>query len=129
MAGGKGIVAFPSENEWSLLPVYAPQGLSNADWSRIRAAKASLGVPFKVKPVEAVLGSPGRVLAIGAEPDWVDCDYALVSSTMSPGLAKALNWVLGDFEDNRAMNTLKRLRQILGSGVREIVDGADGESV
>lgn len=118
------MVAFPSEAEQHLLPIYAPQGLSAADWDAIKRAKASLDLPFLVTPVRAVCGSPGRILAIRAEPDWVDCEYAMVSDPQSSGLRQALEWIYSDKEDKRAMNTLKILQKILGPGVREVTDGA-----
>lgn len=116
------------EDEYKLLPIYAPHGLSAADWDAIKRAKASLHLPRLVKPVGAVLGTPGRILAIGAEPDWIDCEYAFIAKAEGPGLVSALEWVLTDKRDARAMNTLKILQKILGPGVREVADGANGQS-
>jgi hypothetical protein len=103
-----------------LLPILAEK-LSPGDWEAIRAAKASLDLPFLVKPVPAVHGSPGRVLAIGKKPDWL-CDGAYISSTASKGLAAAIEYVLTDKNDARGFSVLSMLQDILGPDVREITD-------
>lgn len=94
--------------------------LTSDDWDRIKAAKAASGVNFQVRPVVAVPGSPGRVLAIGRVPGFI-AEYARVESTSSPGFQAAVNWTLdASIQDPRATTLAQQLSAIFGAEVREL---------
>lgn len=77
-----------------LLPILWSNDPTADDWRRLGEARIAIGYPEKLMPARAVHGSPGRVLAIGAEPDWV-CEFIRVDDTMdSPKLEFALKWCL-----------------------------------
>lgn len=97
-------------SEWAALPL-----------DRIREAKVSLGLDYRVVPEPAAIGGGfDRVLAVEWRPPFL-CDYAFVtSSTPVPALADAIAWALGEREDARAMTLEDMLTVILGPGVREI---------
>lgn len=58
------------------LPVW-PFPVSPEREMLIRAAKASLGLPYRIQHVKAEPGSPGRVLAFGELPPHL-CEAALI---------------------------------------------------
>jgi hypothetical protein len=90
------------------------------DFTTIRIAKASLGLPYAVRPALAFPGTPHRVLAIGSRPPFL-CDYALIGEhTEADRIAQAVGWVLGEREDENATTVLDMLLWIFGPGVREI---------
>lgn len=100
-------------------PIYAGN-LDSNDWDRIKRAKAASGVDFQVRPVVAVPGSPGRVLAIGSAPPFL-CEFAGVDSTESPGFQAAVNWTLDQsIQDPRATTLAQQLSAIFGGTVREL---------
>lgn len=105
-------------------PILANPPLNADDWGRIRAAKAALDLPFQVKPVPAVPGSPMRILAIGIKPQWAH-EGAYVESTTSPGFAAAVRYVLTGEDDPRGMTIEKWLQGILGPGVKEVPDDTE----
>lgn len=108
-----------------LRPLQIMSGKLHADdWQRIRAAKASLDLPFLITPAKAVPGGVGRVLAIGVKPDFV-CDYAFVPDTKSPGLIAAMEWALTDKEDPRAVTVEDMMKQIFGPETKEITNAED----
>jgi hypothetical protein len=53
-----------------VLPVF-PWPLSPERDALLRAAKARIDTPIKIVPVEAMYGSPGRVLCFGALPPFL----------------------------------------------------------
>ena len=111
------------------LPIYLPDA-TEEDLARLKEVYVSLGIPGKVRPVAAVPGSPGPLLAIGYKPYWM-CDYALVSGTYSPGLAYAMRCILTDTWDERMKSELDWLNESpLGPGIRfatTMVMGEDGK--
>lgn len=104
----------------TLLPIW-PAPPTGAGLTALKTAKQQIPDAPLVTPVRSVPGSPGRVLAIGTPPPFL-CDYALVETSTSPGLQKALEWTLGLREDERGMTVLKKLQQIFGAETREIFD-------
>jgi hypothetical protein len=58
------------------LPVY-PWPLTAERSMLLRRAKAELDLPFLIQPVEAVPGSPGRVIAFGGLPPFL-CEVAMI---------------------------------------------------
>jgi hypothetical protein len=93
------------------LPIY-PWEAVYAHLSVVRDAFVSLGLPVRVRPVEALPGSPGTILAIGATPDW-PCDYAPVSSISSPGLSYAIKCCVMGIKDPRIIDSWKAAENIL----------------
>lgn len=90
------------------------------DMSRIKEAKASMGLDFLVVPRDAHDGLNGRVLAYGEVPPFL-CDYALVGGkTPQEGLVAALKWVLLGGDDPRATPVTKTLSNIFGVPVKEL---------
>lgn len=106
------------------LPIHMVGTPSDADIRRLRAAKESLDLPFKVVPRPAAPGGAERILCIGTAPDWAQ-DYALVPSTESPGLAAAVRWVLTSEYDSRATTAAKWLSEVLGGEVKELEPETD----
>lgn len=103
-----------------LLPLW-PSVPTGGALAALKQAKQQIPDAPLIQPVRAVPGSPGRVLAIGTPPPFL-CDYALVETSTSPGLQKALEWTLELCEDERGMTVLKKLQQIFGAETREITD-------
>ena len=103
-----------------LLPLWPSVPIGGA-LAALKQAKQQIPDAPLIQPVRAVPGSPGRVLAIGTPPPFL-CDYALVETSTSPGLQKALEWTLGLREDERGMTVLKKLQQIFGAETMEIFD-------
>lgn len=78
-----------------LLPILWGQEPTDADWRALAAARVSLGLETLVRPARALPGSPGRILAIGATPNWV-CDYAYIEDTSNARALKTrLEYCLG----------------------------------
>lgn len=63
-----------------LLPILWAEPPTPEDWRRLSAAREALGYTELIKPVKALPGSPGPVLAIGTKPTWLT-GYAHVEST------------------------------------------------
>lgn len=73
-----------------LLPILWAEPPTAEDWARLSAAREAIGYMDMVKPVQALQGSPGPVLAVGAYPTWLT-GYAHVESTEDrTGLESAL---------------------------------------
>jgi len=100
------------------LPVY-PHKPTGRDLDLLRAAKSRLDTSLKILPVDAVIGSPGRVLALYESPDWI-CDHALVKNPTIESLKAALEWILYETDDPRGTTVLKVLKETFGDGVKEI---------
>lgn len=101
------------------LPIY-PSAPTGADLSLLKGAKVSLGIPFLIQPVDAVPGSPGRVIALRKRPDFI-CDYAFVPEPNEKSIEAALDWAFSDKVDKRATTVVQQLEDIFGKGVKEIV--------
>ena len=100
------------------LPMYP--GLPKSEvMGMIKEAKAQIQTDALVKPVRAVAGSPGRILAIGEKPDWI-CEYAYVKEPSTQSFKEALEWILGIKEDPRGVTIIRTLTEIFGPGVREV---------
>ena len=100
------------------LPMYP--GLPKSEvMGMIKEAKAQIQTDALVKPVRAVIGSPGRILAIGEKPDWI-CEYAYVKEPSTQSFKEALEWILGIKEDPRGVTIIRTLREIFGPDVREL---------
>ena len=100
------------------LPIYP--GLPSSEvMGMIKEAKAQVGTNTLVKPVRAVKGSPGRILAIGEKPDWI-CEYAYIKEPSTQSFKEALEWILGIREDPRGVTIIRTLREIFGPDVQEL---------
>lgn len=85
------------------LPILTPGGrdLSPAELGVLKAAKGASGYEDLVLPRRAVQGSPGPILAVGVEPDWIT-DYALVPDLTDVGrVTAALTAILVEPDDPR----------------------------
>lgn len=100
------------------LPVY-PSAPTGADLSLFREAKDKLGLDYLIQPVDAVVRSPGRIIALRERPNFI-CDHAFVPNPNPESISAALEWALGDSEDQRATSVLDMLRDIFGRGVQEV---------
>jgi hypothetical protein len=91
------------------------------DVEKIKAAKAELDLPYRIKPHEATVGGGTiRVLAWGTHPPFL-CDYLLVTdSTDLDDLMDAVAWALHEREDPNAMTIRDVLAGVFGPGVREV---------
>jgi hypothetical protein len=108
------------------IALYIWSGNERADLTPIKAAKATLDIDKKVKPigVNALADLPSlhaHVLAIGSRPPFL-CDYALTSERTSPaGWQRALRWVLDpDHYEEKATTMLDTLTSLYGPATREI---------
>ena len=101
------------------LPVY-PSAPTGDDLRLFREAKAKLDVDVLIQPVEAVPGSPGRVIALRKRPTFI-CEYAFVPEPNEKSIEAALDWALSDKFDSRATTVVQQLEDIFGKGVTEIV--------
>ena len=105
-----------------LLPL-AIWGGTAADIPALKRAKAALNLPYNLVPVQAVPGSPTRVLALHGEPPFVCDHWPLTEPANDEELAEALEWVLNPhMRDNRAFLLIDGLRGIFGPGVTEIAN-------
>jgi hypothetical protein len=95
---------------------------SGADLELFKKAKGQMGIDYLVQPVRGVHGSPGRIIALREEPNWI-CDYAFVKAPNLESIKAAMTWALGEGDDPRATTVLKTLKDIFGKGVREIAAG------
>lgn len=102
------------------LPTY-PRKPTGDDLTLLKQAKALVDTDKLIIPVDAVVGSPGRILALREKPDWI-CDYAYVQNPTIESVKAALEWILNDTEDGRGMTVIRKLTEIFGPGVKEIAD-------
>jgi len=105
--------------DYTILPIWSDEP-EDALYRALRAAKAKLHTDILIKPVRAVPGSPGRILAIGSAPHFA-CEWLGVKDLNDlQKLAHVIAWVLGIEEDNRAQGELEFFQGIFGEGVKEI---------
>lgn len=102
------------------LPIY-PHKPTGKVLDLIRQAKQKLAVDFQVQPVDAVPGSPGRVLALQETPNFL-CDHALVQNLTVESLTAALAYVLELNDDPRGVTVRRMLTEIFGGEVREVTN-------
>lgn len=89
---------------------------------RIKAAKNVLLKGELVQPHTAVPGSPGRVLAYAAAPNFA-CDYVVVNqNTSDDGLLDAMAVALDMMDDPRMVTVERWLSKTLGAEVKERED-------
>jgi len=100
------------------LPIY-PSKPTGDDLRLLRGAKEQVVTDTLVKPVNAVPGSPGRIIALREKPEWI-CEYAYIPNPNPASMKAALEWALGLTEDARGVTVIKTLREIFGPGVREV---------
>lgn len=89
---------------------------------RLRRAKLATGYSGLVEPRKAVYGSPGPILAVGVEPDWLT-EFAFVPNFNDVGrLTEALRAILMNPEDPRIGQPVDLLSKWLGVEVKEVQD-------
>ena len=82
-----------------LLPILWVKPPTADDWRLLSEAREAIGYTEKVKPAQALQGSPGRILAVGTMPDWL-CEFNYVTDTQDSRLADVLAWCLNpELED------------------------------
>jgi hypothetical protein len=74
---------------------------------------------IRIQPVDAVPGSPGRVLALRQRPNFI-CEHAFIEAPDEKNIQAALEWVILGGEDGRGTSVTMMLREIFGEGVKEI---------
>lgn len=121
MVSTQSSVAFPAAPAFELLTIWCPEA-TDATLSAVKAAKVSLGTSTLVKLVQAVPGSPGRVLAIGSPPPFA-CEWLGVKDTTDlQKLAHVVAWVIHEATDDRSRDELDFLKGIFGNETREITN-------
>jgi hypothetical protein len=105
------------------LPVY-PRKPTASDLEMLKQAKANLNTSLLIQPVDAVPGSPGRVLALRESPNFL-CDHALVRNPTVSSVQAALAYCLGLTEDTRGTTVLKMLKETFGEETTEIASDTD----
>jgi hypothetical protein len=105
------------------LPVY-PRKPIGQDLQLLKEAKALLNISLLIQPVDAVPGSPGRILALRESPNFL-CDHALVRNPTLSSVQAALAYCLGLTEDTRGMTVLKMLKETFGEETTEIATNID----
>lgn len=107
-----------SDNETMPLPVF-PWPISEARMGLLKAAKARIDTPIRVVPVEAVYGSPGRVLTFGLTPPFI-CKTAPIAPQnveSVDSVERALRFWLNPFSDERQFAEDHWLSNVLGCDV------------
>ena len=89
-----------------LLPILWAEPPTNEDWERLSAARTAIGYTDLVKPVQALQGSPGTLLCIGARPDWLHNYYYCASTRDTADLEWALDGALREDERMEAFGEL-----------------------
>ena len=100
------------------LPIY-PSKPTGDDLAMLRVAKEQVVTDTLVKPVKAIPGSSGRIIALRDKPNWL-CDYAYIPNPNPDSMKAALEWALGLTEDARGVTIIRTLREIFGPEVREV---------
>lgn len=100
-----------------LLPILWAEPPAPEDWARLSAARIAIGYTELIKPVQALPGSPGTILAIGKMPDWI-VQYGYVTSTKDPNLTERLRNVLDRQDDPDTIGKL--LSQWMGVEVKQV---------
>jgi hypothetical protein len=104
------------------LPILMPGGglPEGSALARLRAAKLATGYQGLVIPSIAVAGSPGPVLAIGVEPDWL-VEYAFIPNLNDvTRIAAALTAILITENDPRLGTEVDLLSKWFGKPVKLI---------
>lgn len=102
------------------LPIY-PHKPTGQVLDMLKQAKDRLNLDYMIQPVEAVPGSPGRILCIGEKLPWLQ-DHAVVGTHTVDKFEAALKYVLELNDDPRGVTVLRQLKEVFGDGVREVID-------
>ena len=89
------------------------------DLALLKQAKEELDLPFLIKPVKAVPGSPGRIIALREHPNFV-CEHAYIPNPNPKSVLEALKWALSENYDPRAVTVVQMLSEIFKGEVKEI---------
>ena len=101
------------------LPILMEGGLPSGEaLERLKRAKQATGYDELVLPCVAVPGSPGPILAVGMEPDWV-VEYALLPNLDDEArITAALTAVLINRDDPRLGTAEQLLTKWMGVEVK-----------
>lgn len=100
------------------IPVY-PRKPSGPDLDLLKQAKQALKSNTLIQPVDAVPGSPGRILALREPLPWL-ADHALVRNPTLESVTAALSYCMGLNDDPRATTVIKVLREAFGEETKEV---------
>lgn len=89
------------------------------DLELIKKAKANIKTDIRIQPVDAVPGSPGRVLALRERPNFI-CEHAFVEAPDEKRIQAALEWILSGNDDSRGTTVTMMLKEVFGEGVKQI---------
>lgn len=84
-----------------------------------KTAKAQIDTDKLIKPVRAVPGSPGRIIAIGETPPFI-CEHMVVPAGDTNKLREALEWALFLRDADTGDHAITILREVFGEKVKEI---------
>lgn len=107
-----------STDETMPLPVY-PWPVSEARMDLLKAAKARIDTPIRIVPVEAVYGSPGRVVCFGLTPPFI-CKTAPIAPQNVENvdsIERALRFWLNPFSDESMFDEAHWLSNVMGCDV------------
>lgn len=110
------------------LPVF-PFPMSGERHALLKAAKASLNLPYLIVPVEAFLGSPGRVLCFEGKPKHI-CETAPIlpeNFERVESIAAALKFALTADPTDQRFGWADWLSQALGCEVVYSHTEVDGQ--
>ena len=99
------------------LPIY-PRKPTGADLALFKEAKERLHTPMLIQPVDAVPGSPTRIISLREKLPWV-ADHAYIPNPTVANVEAALKWALGFDENPQATTVLHMLKEAFGEGVTE----------
>ena len=102
------------------IPVY-PRKPSGPDLDLLKQAKQALKSNTLIQPVDAVPGSPGRILALREPLPWL-ADHALVRNPTLESVTAALSYCMGLNDDPRATTVIKVLREAFGEETEEVYE-------
>jgi hypothetical protein len=89
---------------------------------RLKQVKQGMDTTLQIIPVEAVPGTPARIIAFGKRPGWL-CEYALVNdSNNDDAVAAAMAWAMWFNNDSRATTMEKQLSRWFGAEVKEVTN-------
>jgi len=111
------------------LPIWLAEG-DQLDMEKLRAAKAALELPYRIKPVDALRPGDSRILAVGTRPPWL-CDYYFIAPTASAEVWQAaLRWVLGEVDDDWDATTVIDILSAMSHGPVRLIpqEELDGEA-
>ena len=107
-------------NDIHPLPIYPRKPIGD-DLALFKEAKARLHTSMLIQTVDAVPGSPTRIISLRERLPWI-ADHAYIPNPTVSNIEAALKWALGFDENPNATTVLHMLKESFGKGVKEIAD-------